>query len=331
MLLYHSLTLSDLISLEAVVTLAAISCSPDYANHSNIINSSREHPYLLQNIRNPALFANWFEDTPSDCHKSLISVLFLVVHALIQRRSYPLADQYLAIITAKGVLPLHTSALTAVAPAIGDDGLLTIGMRLVAQTQELTSVTLRPMSYAEYTVLEGLLKNHDHHLGANENPDPNLFAILLVLSKYLGLSNIRRLEKLNVELKDPCSRLVARTVARLDIPDGSGLSTELFSDHRIQNMIAACSLLRYRWGSVTQYTESLLLASFLQSRELAISSAALKYYMETAISRSDPSAPSSHLFQGVHALFNLVLPDCPPRALESGASQALNCLVDLPP
>jgi len=299
----------DMKFLEAVVTFAAISCSPNFGHRQNIVTSSREHPWLLPNTRNPALFANWSEDTPSDCHKPLVSVLFLVVYALLQRPSFPLAHQYVAIITAKGDFPLYTSALTAVGPAIGDHGVFAIGRLLVAQTQELTSATIRSTSYPRYGVLEGLLKNYDRHLGASENSDPNLFAILLVLSKDIDFIAIGQLEKLNVELKDPCSRLVARAVANLDIPDGSGLSMELFSDHRIQNMIAAHSLVRYRSGRVTQYTESLLLVSFLQSREVAISSAALVHYMETAISCSDPSAPSSYLSQGVHSVFNLMLPD----------------------
>jgi len=299
MLLDQASTFSDLILLEAVVTLAAILCSPG-ANRSNIINSSREHPYLLLNIRNPALFANWFEDTPSDCHKSLISVLFLVIHALRLRGSYPLADQYLAIITAKGDFPLYTSALAAVAPAIGDEGLRIIGWTLA--TQDTTS-------YPISTVLAELLKSYDRQLGASGNPDPNLFAILLVLSKPLNLFAIRQLERLNLGLKDPCSKLVARAIARLDIPDGSNLSMGLCSDHRIQNMIAAHSLLRYRQGSVTQFTESLLLASFLQSREVTISFRALEYYTKTVLSCSDPSVPSGYLSQGVHSVFNLMLPD----------------------
>jgi len=299
----------DMKFLEAAVTFAAISCSPNFGNRQHIVTSSREHPWLLPNTRNPALFANWFEDTPSVCHKPLISVLFLVIYALLRRESYPLADQYLAIITGKGDFALYTSALTAVAPAIGDSGLFAIGKRLVAQTQELTSETIHPASIADHTVLEELLKTYDRHLGASENPDPNIFAVLLVLSEHLDVFAIEQLEKLDLELEDPCSKLVARAVARLDIPDGSGLSIELFSDHRIQNMIAARSLLRYEWVGVTRYTESLLLASFLQSRELAISSAALEYYMETAISFADPSAPSSYLSQGVHSVFNLMLPD----------------------
>jgi len=306
----------DMKFLEAVVTLAAISCSPTLGNRQNIVTSSREHPWLFPSMRNPALFGNWFEHTPSVCHKPLVSVLFLVVYALLQRPSSTLAHQYLAIITAKGDFPLYTSALTAVAPAIGDAGLLAIGGLLGAQTQESTSVTIRSTSYPRYAVLEGLLKYYDRHLGAR-NPDPNLFAILLVLSIYKSPFGIVELKKPDLELENPCSRLVARVIAGLDIPDGSGLSMELFSDHRVQNMIAALSLLRYKWGRVTQYTESLLLASFLQSREFAVSSAALEYYIETATVSSDPSASSSYLSQGVRSVFNAMLPD---RQLQMGWS-----------
>jgi len=305
----EDLIFSDMKFLEAVVTFAAISCSPNLGNRRNIVTSSRERPWSLPNMRNPALFANWFEFTPSVCHQPLVSVLFLVVYALLQRRSYPLAHQYFAIITAKGDFPLYTSALTAVAPAIGDAGLHTIGGLLVAQTQELTSETVILTSYPGDSVLEGLLKSYDRHLGASENPDPNIFAVLLVLSKRLDLFAIGRLEKLSLELKDPRSRLVTRAIARLDIPDGPNLPMGLCSDHRIQNMIAALSLLRYTEGRVAQYTECLLLASFLQSRELAISSIALEYYMKTGVSYPDPPAPSCHLSLSVHFVFNPMLPD----------------------
>jgi len=98
--------------LEAVVTLAAMSCSHQF----DILTSSRRHPWLLQNLRNPALFSNWFEETPSDYHEQLIALLLLVVYALICQGSYPLAVQYLTVITSKGGLPLYTSALAAIAP-----------------------------------------------------------------------------------------------------------------------------------------------------------------------------------------------------------------------
>jgi len=98
-------------------------------------------------------------------------------------------------------------------------------------------------------------------------------------------------------------------VAQLDISDGSDVPMGVFHDHRVQNVIAALALLRYTQGKVTQYTESLLLASFLESQELAISSVALEYYMRTLISYPDPSAPSRHLSPAVSAAFNFILPD----------------------
>jgi hypothetical protein len=56
----------------------------------------------------------------------------------------------------------------------------------------------------------------------------------------------------------------ARVVARLDIPDGSGLPMGSLGDHRVHDMIAAMSFLRYIKGTVTQYTYTkLLLESFL--------------------------------------------------------------------
>ena len=51
--------------LEAVVTLAAISCSPDRANRLNILSSSRDHPWLLRNIRNTDLIGTLYEGTRS--------------------------------------------------------------------------------------------------------------------------------------------------------------------------------------------------------------------------------------------------------------------------
>ena len=74
-------------------------------------------------------------------------------------------------------------------------------------------------------------------------------------------------------------------------------------------MIAALSLLRYTEGEVAQYTESLLLASFLQSREFAISTVALEYYMKTILSDSAPSAPPPYLVGAVRAIFNVILSD----------------------
>jgi hypothetical protein len=297
----------DIVLLEAVVTLAAISCSPDKAN---VLTSSLEHPWLLLNIRNPGLISTWFKGTPSGYHKQLISLLFLVIYALIHRGSYPLAIQYFTIITTKSDLPLYASALTAIAPSMSNGGLSTIGRMLLAPlTQQLPSTISGLGLSRDLIVQEVLFIEYDHQLGATVNPDPNILVILLMLSSRLSLYKVQRLQNLNLALVNPWLRLVARVVAQLDIADGSGLPIGSFHDYRIHNMIAALSLLRYAQGKVTQFTESLLLASFLQSRELAISSVALEYYMKTTISYPDPLAPSSYLSRAVRDVFNLMLPD----------------------
>ena len=298
--------------LDPVVTLAAMSCSPEIANRLHILTNSRKHPWLLQNIRNPTLFANWFEDTPSDYHKQLISLLLLVTYAFIRRDSYPLADQYLMVITAQGNLPLYTSALTAVAPVMRENILSAISRILtVPQTQELTPIIRYSMLNEERIFLDELLKNYDLQLGAAEHPDANFSAIVFMLSKQVPSDTIERLKNVSLELKNPWLRLAARVAARLDIPDESGLPVWSSYDHRVYNMIAALSLLRYTQGAVSQYTEFRHLESFLESRELSISSVALEYYTKTAIFNPSPRAPSYCLSAAVSAAFNFMLLDSP--------------------
>ena len=303
----------DIVLLESVVTLLAISCSPDGGNGRNILTNSRENPWLLLNIRNPNLIFTFFACTHSDRREGLVSLLFLIVYALMYRRSYPLAVQYFTFITVEGDLPLYASALTAIAPFIRDDGLIAIGRMLVApQTQQLTPIMETPRfvhSFTPITFSEELFKNYDRQLGASGHPDPYFFAILLVLRKGPFTLKILGMKRDYQELKNPWLRLAARVLARLDNPDGSGVPIGSFHDHRVHNMIAALSLLRYTEGKVTQYTESLLLSSFLESREFSISSIALEYYMKTTTSYSDHSAPSGYLFRAVHSVFNVMLPD----------------------
>ena len=305
-------TYPDLILLEPVVTLAAMSCSRGWVNRLQILTSSLERPYLLRNIRNPTLFANWFEDTPSEYHKQLISLLLLVTYSFILRGSFPLAVQYLIIITSKGDLPLYASALTAIARTMSDGILSAISRMLVApHTQELTLENRHSMLQEEGVFLEELLKNYDLQLGAGESPDANFFAIMFMLSKHVPSDAMEGLKNVNQELNNPWLRLAARVVAGMDIPDGPGLPMGSFCDHRVHNMIAALSLLRYTRGAVSQYTELLRLESFLESRELSISSVALEYYMKTAISYPGPSTPPYCLSAAVSATFNFILPDHP--------------------
>ena len=280
----------DVVLLEAVVTLATISCSPNRANRLSTPTNSRENPWLLLNLRNPNLISACLEGTPLDHHKQLISLLFLVVYALERRGSLLLAAQYFTIITAKGDFPLYTSALTAIAPAIENDILSMISTILVVpRTQDLPSMIGAFRSFGRKPFQEELLQNYDHQLEAStKNPDPNIFAILLMVSKDLPSHAISRLQNLNRKLKNPWLRLAIRVVAQLDIPDEYDVPMESFHDHRVHNMIAAVSLRRYTEGKVTQFTESLLLATFLESRELAVSSVALEYYTKSTISYSYP-------------------------------------------
>ena len=181
-------------------------------------------------------------------------------------------------------------------------------MLVVPQTQELTPITDGSIYRCSF-VLGELLENYDHWLGASRNPGPNFFAILLMLSKHLTSDTIEELLYLTLGLKNHWLRLAVRVVAQRDVPDEYSLSMVLFYDHQVHNMIAALSLLRYTQGKCTQYTESLLLASFLKSWEPVISSIVLGYYMRTMISYHDPPAPPCCLPAAVSAAFNLILPD----------------------
>jgi hypothetical protein len=299
--------------LKEVVTLAAMSCPPQDWNRDYPITLSRKHSWLLQNVRNPALFTHWFEDTTSDHHEQLLSLLFLVIHVLLCRTSYSLAAQYLAVITARDDLPLYASALTAIAPAIGSNTTFSAIIRalVVPQTRDLILIMHDTALYGERFVREELLESYDLRLGASENPDPNILAIVFMLHEYEFSDTNKNLENVHQELKNPWLRLAARVVARLDIPDGPCLPMGSSGDHRVYNMIAARSLLRYTNGTVTQYTELLLLESFLESREPSISSVALEYYMRTAMSYPGSPPPSYYLSTAVSAAFKFILPDHP--------------------
>ena len=295
--------------LETVVTLVAISKACVTASEQRTLSNSRQYPWLLRNLRDAELIGKLMEDPDPTCHKELISLLFLVLYALISQESELLAAQYFGIITAQSDFTLYTSTLTAIAPVMSAEGLITIGRMLVArQTQDLISIVAEFQTDG-FLSQDELFQNYDDQLGASHNPDPNFFAILLLLSHFPLHWMSPQLPEVYLKLNNPWLKLAARVVARLDIPDGSGLDIWSFHDHRIHNMIAASSLLRYVEGDATQFTESVFLASFLDSREFVISSLALEYYMKTIISYADLQAPPCYLSGAICAIFNVVLPD----------------------
>ena len=299
----------NIMLIESVVTLMAISCSSNEAYQREILTNSHEHPWLLLNLRNPGLIIRMIENINQSHHNEPISLLFLVIHALIIRSSVTLAAQYLTIITAK--CDFYASALAAIAPALDDDGMFAIGGLLLAPwAQFLTSEVDASMSDDLQLALshQRLFNNYDLQLGASQFPDPNILAILLLLSKSLGPSAIQHLQDTDLKLRNPWLQLAAKVISHHDIPDESGMNFEPFHDHRVHNMVAALSLLQYSEGKVIG-RESLLLASFLPSREFIISSLALSYYLETVMSYSSPAQPSHYPSGGVQALFSPILPD----------------------
>ena len=177
------------------------------------------------------------------------------------------------------------------------------------QTQDLIPIMHYAIDDGEVFFQGELLENYDLQLGASENPDPNFLAIMFMLSKHVPSDILEALKDVNLELKNPRLRLAARVVAGQDIPDGSGLLMGSFHEHRVQSMIAALSLLQYTQGTVSEYTEFVLLGSFLESRELCISSVAVEYYMKAARSYPGLPAPSYCLSTAVSATFNFILPD----------------------
>ena len=311
---WNQKTSPNIMLIEAVVTLAAISCSSDETYQRQTLTNSNQHPWLLLNLRNPELISGMINNINHSSRKELISLLFLVLYGLFLRGSKALAVRYLAIITAKCDFPLCASALALIAPALGDDAFFAIGGSLLApQTQflrpEVDGSISDPLQIGP--THQGLFDNYDLQLGASRFPDRENLAILLLLSKNLDPRVVQQLQGTDLKLRNFWLHLVANVIAQRDIPDETGMDFEPFHDHRVHNMIAALSLLRYSDGTVIHSIArgSLLLASFLPSREFTISALALRHYLETVTSYSNPPPPSRYLSGAVHALFSPILPD----------------------
>ena len=289
--------------LETVVTLVTISKFESTVYKQDTLGRSRQHPWLLPNLRNPGWISSLMEGPPSGCHKELISLLFLVLYGLIERGSDRLVSEYVGAIAEKSDFTLYSSALTAVAPFMSDYALYylaEIPLRCLTRDSSLVEAECRTWSS-----LTGMFLMYDGRLGASQTLDPNFLAILLLLSD----DDMGVFRDLSPELKNPWLKLAARVAARLDIPDEPGLDIRPFPDRRVHNIIAAQSLLRYAEAESTQFTESSLLASFLESREFVISSFALEYYMRTILSYDDLPASSCYLSGALCTIFNVVLPD----------------------
>ena len=290
---WNQKTSPNIMLIEAVVTLAAISCSSNETYQRQMLTNSCQHPWLLLNLRNPEVISSMIENINDSSRKELISLLLLVIYGLSLWGSKALAAQYLAIITARRDFLLCGSILAGIPPALANDVFFAIGGSLRAPQAQ------------------GLFTNYDLLLGASQPPDPECLAVLLLLSKHLAPnSELEMVWYFGMVLENPWLQFVADMIARCDILDEFGTVFGPFYDHRVHNMIAAFSLFRSsETNACSDDRRPHLLASFLPSREYVISSSALQLYLETAISHSNPLPPSHYLSGAVHALFSLLLPD----------------------
>ena len=318
---WNPVTPPNIMLIEAVVTLLAISCSVNQAYQMITLTNSNRHSWLLLNLRNPDLISKVIEDIDENYCAEVISVLFLVIYALILRGSGMLAEQHLAGITSKAGFVSCASALTLIAPVLGDNGFHEIGeLLLAARTQFLPPMDGDTSSHnmSDFSQLrhsdQHLFNNYDLQFGANMFPEPKIGAILLLLSKDLSRRVRSQLEGLDIKLRNPWLQFVACVTADVAMPDQSHPYFWPPHDSRLVNMFGALFLLRFlqkqRQSVAIQCTptESVLLTSFLQSKEPAICLVVLYHYMEMVYSTHTP--PSRYLPPALRAVFNFALPEC---------------------
>lgn len=319
---WNSVTPPNIMLIEAVVTLLAISCSVNQAYQMTTLTNSNRHSWLLLNLRNPDLISKLIEDIDGNYCVEAISVLFLVIYALILRGSGILAEQHLARVTSKAGFVSCASALTSIAPVLGDSGFHEIGeLLLAARTQFLLPVAADDTSshnMSHFSQLrqsdQHLFNNYDLQFGANMFPEPKIGAILLLLSKDLSRRVRSQLEGLDLNIRNPWLQFAACVTADVAMPNQSHPYFWPPHDSKLVNMYGALFLLRFlqkkRQSVAIQCTptESLLLTSFLQSKEPAICLVVLYHYMEMVYSSRTP--PSCYLSGALQAVFNSALPEC---------------------
>ena len=295
---WNQTTPPSVMLLEAVVTLVAISCSSNETYQMKTLTNSHQYPWLLLNLRNLDLIRRMRDGVYYRYHEELISILLLVVYALTLVGSETLAEQYLAIITAKTDFASCASALTTIAPALGDNGFQAIGeMLLSPQIQFSTPLASGP-----------ILNNISDPPHPGHSLDPKIAAVLLLLSKDLSFNAKPDLFDRGLELRDPMYlRFAAKEIARLGPFDGPCTDVWSFHEHRVRNMLAAFFLLQClsKDGNYCRPCGNDILLLLLESREAIICCAALYHSINF-----QPSPPS-HDFSGViYVVFNPKLPNC---------------------
>ena len=306
---WNQITLPDIMLIEAMITFAAISCSSNEIYQLKTFTNSHQHSWLLLNLRDPDLVTRTMDEIDDDRHEELISLLFLVIYALTLRGSKGLAELYLDIITARADFAFCASALSTIAPALGDDGFRAIRELLLAPQTQFLSPTAMSNNVSDFPQVrhshQDLLNNYDLHLGASGSPDPKIAAILLLLFKG---GNIREIGH-DIALINPWLWCVANMLAFSGyIPHSHSMEIRSFRDCRVHNMFGALSLLQHASGlNIYDIPYPVcFLASFLEASNPAISCPVLYHYMEFVHYNTSP--PSCYFSGALHIVFNPILP-----------------------
>ena len=301
---WNQMTPPNIMLTEAVVTLVAVSSFSNETHQMKTLTNSHQHSWLLLNLRNPDLISRMMDEIDDDCREELISLLFLVIYALTLRGSKNLARLYLDIITARADFTLCASALSTIAPALGDDGFRAFSDLLLWFQAEFLTPAAMSNDMSDFPQVgrshQPLLENYDLRLGARLSPAPKHAAILLLLLKDRQTLHIMP----RIPFKNPWLQCVEKVDLGWDTPY---MDMRSFPDHRVHNMFGALSLLRYSAGpQIYNLRPVNLLASFLEASNPAISCPVLYHYMEMFGNIMPP--PPRCISGALQIVFNPLLP-----------------------
>ena len=253
-----------------------------------------QYPWLFQNLRNTNLIRRMIEDIDDNSREELISLLFLVTHALIRQDSGPLAERYIGVIIARVDFTLCASALAAIIPSLQRDGLSEIMDLLVVARAQFLASWAGSYSSEDMSDFPQQFTKYGRLLEASESSDPKIAAILLLLSKGMHIQAF--------------GQTLRNVATSHDTPNGNSMNIRSCHDHRIHNMFGALSLLLCPHGATIYdiHGQFPFLSSFLEASDPAISCPVLYHYMGLFGSITPPQ--SYDFFGALHNVFNPVLP-----------------------
>jgi len=314
----------DAILVDASIALAAIVLlsGDQRPQMQSILTQRRRRPWMLPALRSEDLITQLAEAvrTPGrDRDFTLFAkhFFFLIPLYLIRRGSHQLTLRYARIIKGNDQLVSWSRVLSASVPAM--TFLECASMIGLFMTPEIGSYSTGSPTRHGSTFIVQIFQEYDIMLGGMEDPDPNI----LVALAYHGLPISWSKKDIGDWFhsnppRNPWWALAVRAITGLETSSTHPALPQSCENPRVLDIIAAASLRRYEdrnWRP--ERPGNGLLALFMQSREYAIASIALKYYVqeigamtfipENASGASGPSAaplPPRHLPNAVQIIFS---------------------------